>query len=108
MKRELNGLSFTLTLRAFRDDGWIELPLSLDGIAEWEGLKAKLAFAGNDRFSLTFTSPFATRLRLWLTPSFDTGPCVHLIPGNIHGDNNAAHVRPGEFPCLTATNPAFK
>jgi hypothetical protein len=35
----------------------------------------------------------------------DQQDLFHLIPGNIHGDNNAAYVRPGEFPCLTRARP---
>jgi hypothetical protein len=101
MHLTLNGLGLRFSLRAYRDGGWIDLRLSSDGTAEWEGLKAQLVLSSPGRFHLSFTSPFPTRLRLWLTPAFETRSCFHLIPGNIHGDNNAAHVRPGEFPCLT-------
>jgi hypothetical protein len=51
---------------------------------------------------LTFTSGVATRLRFRAT-LLDQHELFHLIPGNIHGDSNAAHVRAGEFPCLTTS-----
>ena len=51
------------------------------------------------QFALSFQSEFKTRLRLWIK-LLDQRDFFHLIPGNIFGDNNAAHVRPGEFPVL--------
>ncbi len=52
-------------------------------------------------FTLRSVSEFRTRIRLLARVGGQTD-VFHLIPANIHGDNNAPHVRPGEFPCLTA------
>src|SRR6185503_2364662 len=57
------------------------------------------------RYTLNFRSDFATRLRLRAAALYEHH-LFHLIPGNIHGDNNAEHVRAGEFPCLTDARPA--
>ena len=101
---ELNGLELRLTLSAFRSGQWLDLPVDTGpgGAFAADGVRGSLqlrpAAAGLD-YSLRFESDFHTRLRLALSvPAWADG--FHLIPGNIHGDNNAAHVRPGEFPVL--------
>src|SRR5690606_8560052 len=50
-------------------------------------------------YALTFRSPRPTRLRLRVELPGQQD-LFHLIPGNIFGDNNAAHVAPGQFPLL--------
>jgi hypothetical protein len=109
---ELNGVALELTLRAWRDGDWISLPLQArdSGFnAQQSGIQSQLHFTQRDQDSITlklnFQSPFRTRLRL-AARLIDHADLFHLIPGNIHGDNNAAHVRPGEFPCLTSSRPA--
>ena len=62
---------------------------------------------GGAGVDLSFKSDYATRVRL-TAAVIDAENAFHLIPGNIHGDNNAAHVRPGEFPCLTAATPHLR
>ncbi|HEY7087107.1 MAG TPA: hypothetical protein VH518_03400 [Tepidisphaeraceae bacterium] len=98
---ELNGFALELSLLASKDGRWTSLPLNG---AKHEGIKAELILEEptQDRigFTLRFSSPFRTRLRLRATLR-DQQDLFHLIPGNIHGDNNEAHVRSGEFPCLT-------
>jgi hypothetical protein len=108
---ELNGFRLTLSLLAWRDGGWVVLPAVRNGGSyrvEHRGLRAQLVLeARGDAidFSLSFTSPVRTRLRLRAALA-DEANRFHLIPGNIHGDNNAPHVRAGEFPVLSAERPA--
>lgn len=108
---ELNGFSLDLSLHAIQHGHWINLTLvkSDDGFrAEHQGIRAGLKL---DRLSkqidyvLNFTAEFPTRFRLRFS-LLNQNNLFHLIPGNTHGDNNAAHVRPGEFPCLTSARPA--
>lgn len=96
---------------AFEHGQWVTLPLTKTdrGFAsERDSLRAELSLkrASTERidYTLSFTSDHRTRLRLCLSLP-DQSNYFHLIPGNIHGDNNAAHVRPGEFPCLTGDRP---
>src|SRR5262245_23143240 len=103
---ELNGFELKPSLLAWRDATWIALPLAQTDrgmVADHKGIRAELSLQPKgDRieYQLRFTAPFQTRLRLMLSLR-DEQDLFHLIPGNIHGDNNAAYVRPGEFPCLT-------
>lgn len=108
---ELNDFALDISLLAWRHGNWLELPLTKadHGFgATLHGIRAELSLRrSNTRIdcALNFTSPFATRLRL-RAKLLEQRELFHLIPGNIHGDNNAAHVRPGEFPCLTTSRPA--
>jgi hypothetical protein len=105
---ELNGYSIDLTLHAARHGRWVSLPLDGSGRGArftHNDLSGELVFdRHNDRinYSIDMLASQRTRLRLSARLLNETD-LFHLIPGNIHGDNNAAHVRPGEFPCLTAT-----
>jgi hypothetical protein len=106
MKLTLNGYDLDLSVRAHRHGHWVALPVEpVPGgyVGRYDGLEATLSLtpAGDDRidFRLACTSPWLTRLRLRVAVPGMAEP-FHLIPGNIHGDNNAAHVRPGEFPVL--------
>lgn len=107
MNIQLNGFALRLSLRAACDGHWMNLPLleTPDGCRfDHKTVRGELRLQRiEDRidYRLRFSSAFRTRLRLGLTLD-GHGDLFHLIPGNIHGDNNAAHVRPGEFPCLTA------
>ena len=109
---ELNGFALHSSLLASRHGHWVDLPLTPTDAgyaSELEGLRAELVLGrpvGHRlSYALRFTSPFRTRLRLRLALSGQRD-LFHLIPGNIHGDNNAPHVRPGEFPVLAADRPA--
>ena len=137
MRIRLNGFDISLTLSALRHHQWHELPLDDVGDGVFvgatpaspangergttpdrttqasplqDGITARLVLIPQgDRlaFDLSFTSPYATRLRLQAALPGETD-VFHLIPGNIHGDNNASHVRPGEFPCLTTATPHLR
>lgn len=113
MTIELNGFALELSLLAIQHGTWIALPLSKSDqgfIADYKGLRAQLSLdKKTDRidYKLNFTSPNRTRLRLRFR-ILNQSNLFHLIPANIHGDNNAAHVRPGEFPCLTNARPSDK
>jgi hypothetical protein len=110
MLLELNGFELAPSLLAWRDAGWISLPLAQTDrgiVSEHKRIHAELSLSPQrDRidYQLRFTAPFKTRLRFMLSLA-DQQDLFHLIPGNIHGDNNAAYVRPGEFPCLTRSRP---
>jgi hypothetical protein len=110
---ELNGFAVELSLLARIDGDW--LPLA-DERSD-EGFVARHASGGIDAdlsltrrsdtavdFRLRFTARTRTRLRLRARLLEQRG-LFHLIPGNVHGDNNAAHARAGEFPCLAYTRP---
>jgi hypothetical protein len=110
MLLELNGFELTPSLLAWRDAGWISLPLAQTDrgiVSEHKGIHAELSLdPKRDRidYQLRFAAPFKTRLRFVLSLT-DQQELFHLIPGNIHGDNNATYIRPGEFPCLTKSRP---
>ena len=110
----LNGFAFTLQLSASQHGFWTTLPLiPADGGYRFDhdGIRGELSLslglADRINYRLHFASPAQSRLRLVLA-LLDQQDLFHLIPGNIHGDNNAAHVRAGEFPCLTKLRPAEK
>ncbi len=95
---QLNGFTLDLSLQAIQHGHWIALPIA-NGSFDSMGIRGSLIVQERS-YSLQWTSTFATRIRLRLA-LLDQTDLFHLIPGNIHGDNNAAHVRPGEFPCLS-------
>ena len=108
MRVELDGFVMELSLLAYRDGGWLTLPLTKTD----RGVRAKhplvTAELALDRqrdeaipFTLSFQSTARSRLRLRVE-LLDQEIPFHLIPGNIHGDNNAPHVRAGEFPVLAS------
>src|SRR5947208_3139392 len=112
MKVELNGFELEVALLARRDGQWMTLPLvktDRGARVTHKGVEAELSFgeARADRigYSLRFAASFRTRVRMQ-AKLMGQKDLFHLIPGNIHGDNNAAHVRAGEFPCLTKDRPA--
>ena len=108
MTLTINGFTVDITLLASQHAHWVTLPLQKTDRGyrvDHKGTKVELDLSprAGDRldYALRLTSPTRTRLRLQLKLQSETN-LFHLIPGNIHGDNNAALVRPGEFPCLTA------
>src|SRR5437763_16884988 len=106
MNIDLNGYTFELTLSAAQHARWNTLPLEPTGGGRGyrinhKGISGELLLDRvDDRidYTIDFMSSQRTRLRLQARLLNET-ELFHLIPGNIHGDNNAAHVRPGEFPC---------
>ncbi|MGB7158865.1 MAG: hypothetical protein WBD40_12405 [Tepidisphaeraceae bacterium] len=111
---ELNGFAIELSLRAWRHGQWIELPLTRTNrglVGESAGFRAELTLDASAtdrlRYHLGFAAPFRSRLRLRGGLPGARNP-FHLIPGNIFGDNNAPHVRAGEFPCLAGERSAEK
>jgi len=110
MTIELNGFVLDLSLAAFQNGHWLDLPKTAvnEGYTfAYSGIEGELRLVPNRDhldYTLHFSSPFPARIRLWAHLQ-DQQNLFHLIPGNIHGDNNAPHVRPGEFPCLTDSRP---
>ena len=56
------------------------------------------------RYKLAVAAEFETRVRLRLNPD-DIAEPFHLIPCNIHGDNNLELTGPGQYPHLTDQYP---
>lgn len=107
MDLTLNATTLRLTLRAAKHTTWMTLPLTPTpggATVDHRGYRVTLALTpAGDRIAYALTlhaAPEPTRLRLWIELPDAVEP-FHLIPGNIHGDNNAAYVDPGQFPCLT-------
>jgi hypothetical protein len=103
---ELNGFSLRLSQSYFHKDKWFPMKYS-DGdrwrsIAEHDlTVYLKLKQAANCfEYDLSVESEFETQIRLKLS-LMNEMDLFHLIPCNIHGDNNFSKVRPGEFPLLT-------
>jgi hypothetical protein len=111
MTIHLNGFDLHLSLAALQHGGWLNLPCIevANGLTfSHKGLEGRLRIepAGDRlKYSIEFRSSYLTRIRIQLRLP-DQQDLFHLIPGNIHGDNNADHVRPGEFPCLTVNRPS--
>jgi hypothetical protein len=107
---ELEGFSIELSVQAARHGYWIEVPLPAGGGAAVgpDGLRIDFRLGARHRgrqdYRLSYTSSVPTRLRLRARLPGAIDP-FHLIPACIHGDNNAAHVRPGEFPVLATDRP---
>lgn len=56
------------------------------------------------KYDLAFSAPFETQVKVQLSLK-DEEDLFHLIPCNIHGDNNLENGRPDEFPMLTSQHP---
>lgn len=110
MRLELNSFALDLSVLAWRHGHWSALPLARrdDGVAGERGdLQVRLSLrpvADRIDHELSFRADHATRLRLRLT-LLGERDLFHLVPGNIHGDNNADRVLPGQFPVLVADRP---
>lgn len=105
MRLELNGFSMDLAVLAWRHGQFSALPLAARDdvfVADRDGVQVRLRLrpvADRVDYELAFRSDHDTRLRLRLAMPGRRDP-FHLVPGNIHGDNNADHVLPGQFPVL--------
>lgn len=109
---DLNSRPLRLQLLCYRDGEWAPLRLVERGpdnttdSTRWAalGIEAHLWLFADESdewaFELHFHSSFATAVRIRL--SVEAEDCFHLIPGNIHGDNNASRIQTGEFPLLAA------
>lgn len=109
----LNGIPFRLSLRAAQHTGWITLPMARTtqgGRVDHRGIRLELTLIHvvpeEINYTLQLASSFPTRIRVWLERLDELRDPFHLIPANIHGDNNAKHAGPGQFPCLTDSNDA--
>jgi hypothetical protein len=95
----------------WRDGAWVTLPVQADGngfradssVGRVRGTVDR-AEANRITWIVWFTAPVASRLRVIASLPGATD-VFHLIPGCIHGDNNAAHVHPGHFPVLSTEKP---
>ncbi len=107
----LAGFDVALSLQMWRDGAWLTLPTQLDesgfrADSSVGRVRATVDRRAPDRITwvVWFTAPVASRLRVIAALPGATD-VFHLIPGCIHGDNNAAHVHPGHFPVLSAEKP---
>ncbi len=111
----INNIPIRLSLRAAQHTGWISLPLTRTtqgARVDHQGIHIELvliqARPEEINYALHLKSTVPTRIRVWIERLDELRNPFHLIPANIHGDNNAAHVAPGQFPCLTDANDARK
>jgi hypothetical protein len=107
----LAGFDIALSLQLWRDGAWITLPGQSDANgfrADSPAGRVRATIDRSDPKRITwvvwFTAPVASRLRIVASLS-GAADVFHLIPGCIHGDNNAAHVHPGHFPVLSTEKP---
>ncbi len=108
----LSGRTLLLSIEALIAGRWTRLPLQRRDsrcAGERDGVRAELTLTPTEdphavdyRLLLRADQPTRLRLRIQLP---DAANPFHLIPGNIHGDNNAPHVAPGQFPCLSTIRP---
>ena len=101
-----DGFQLSLSMSYFYNGGWA--PLQPAGGTQWRPTNASeiqvelLLEQAHDfyTYTLKLASTFDTQVRLRLSLA-DEDDLFHLIPCNIHGDNNYGIVRPGEYPLLT-------
>ena len=103
---QLGGSSVILSLDYFRNNEWRSVPLSAgeSGFVHQSReivLTLRIEPEPNGySYRLEVEAQFHTRVRLRLRLA-EEGDCFHLIPCNIHGDNNLSVTGPGEYPHLT-------
>ncbi len=71
------------------------------------GLLLSFRIQQDGRYTLTIDSERPVSVKINLIPELKS-PAYHIIPCNIHGDNNLKNSRPGYFPNLTESFPEFK
>ena len=107
MSTELNGMKLSFSL--YQDGIWHETELqpagegllkSETGLARIE-MSFRRESAEEIRYTLHFSAPLPSRLRMTAAPAEKAPDPFHLIPACLFGSNNADLVRPGEFPLLT-------
>src|SRR5690554_3348602 len=100
----IGGKTLLLGLQAHDGNRWIKLPLQptnrgCSATLNWIQANLTIEKPIDDStlpYHLSFTATRPTRLRLSASRPDAVRP-FHLIPGNIHGDNNAPHVAAGQF-----------
>lgn len=110
---KLNNVPIRLTLRAALHTGWVTLPMtrtSQGARVDHRGIQVDLVLIQvrpeELKYALHVVSTVPTRIRIWIERLDELRDPFHLIPANIHGDNNAKHVAPGQFPCLSGASDA--
>lgn len=99
-----------LTVEFLKEDQWHAVPLSWlerTAVIDDMGIRVELELAPDQHgycYRLAIEAEFETRVRLGLELPGAAEP-FHLIPCNIHGDNNLALTGPGEYPHLTDQYP---
>ncbi len=109
----VNNIPIRLSLRAAQHTGWITLPMTRTAQGarvDHLGIRIELILIQllpeEMSYTLRLEAAFPTRIRVWIERLDEMRDPFHLIPANIHGDNNAARAGPGQFPCLTDRNDA--
>jgi hypothetical protein len=109
----LGDAKFALSVDYLRDEQWHAAPLRSEESLHThlgDGIRLSLHLtpdAHGYRYRLEVNSEFDTRVRLRLQ-LIDGKELFHLIPCNIHGDNNIDLTGPGEYPHLTGQFPEDK
>ncbi len=106
LELKIDGFTLALALNYSKDGLWKSLvPVQENRwISESDtDLKVLLKLAeeaGKVTYALEFSASFKTQIRIEIT-LLEEDDLSHLIPCNIHGDNNLEYGRPDEFPNLT-------
>ncbi len=109
----LGDAKIALSMEYLKDELWHAAPLrSVESLHTHLGTDIQLSLhltpdAHGYRYRLAVTAEFDTRVRLRLQ-LIDGKEVFHLIPCNIHGDNNIDLTGPGEYPHLTKQFPEDK
>ncbi|MGL1891285.1 MAG: hypothetical protein OCD02_06625 [Spirochaetaceae bacterium] len=110
IRLHINNFNLELTLRYSREGEWHQLIPGENSTWFSKGDKdLKVELVLSERLSyidyeLEFSSSFETQIRVQLSLKGEED-LFHLIPCNIHGDNNLQNSRPNEFPMLTTEHP---
>ena len=112
MDLSLIGINASLSFTIRDEDGESAVSLHADvGNSSFlfENSKYRVGFelSADGHFLLSLDSVKPVSVRIHMTP-VTGGTGYHVIPCNIHGDNNLGNARPGFFPNLTEENPGFK
>ncbi len=106
----INEFELELSLLFNHNDNWKEL--TYDDEKGWYSKEVPMMKVDFDLvtgretmdYCLTFLAPFETQMKIQLSLKGEED-LFHLIPCNIHGDNNLENGRPDEFPMLTTEHP---
>jgi len=99
----------TFSARSESDEYGFEPSVSAEGVYEYDngGLLVRFEINKEYRYKLSVISSKPISVSMGLCPT-EKADAWHLIPCNIHGDNNLKKAKPGYFPNLTYEYPEFE